>query len=378
MDHLADTNQSVNINEAGQVVYRKGANVVTLTPAASADVLTLHNSFQDMLKMWRDNAQTKMKEIEGFNTVEEAIAVQQEIVKSGKEGVRVLSKEQLQKAKKRLQALNEAKDTMDKIQSRLASNKAYFPRLANGKYGVTVRLKGKPDQPIRQGFAIIGEDFNGRPNLKQLAEVKARWANELGYSDADHEFSEPFELNRNRLRRAVGGDANFNLDILTSLLMSDNPTLADEIQESVDSLKDDVAKMYINPRFLDQNDLLLYSKDYASVVPAYFSSGTRSVNNYRYSDVTAAIEAMIDSGFVKTPEGRKALTTEQQKLYKEQFAYISNVSSDMDGLRMFNFMIALGGNISTGVLQLITLPTFVTGIMNTYILAILSLTTQSS
>jgi len=367
MDHLSDSNQSVKTDPEGRVFYRKGKNVVTLTPEVSADVLTLHKGFQDMLKLWRDNAEIKLREVEGFNTIEDAIAHQQAILDKSKDpNTKILSADQLSIAKRRMQELSNMKDTFDLIEKRLISNKAYFPRISNGKFGVTVRKKSKPDEPVRQGFAIIGTNMNGKPDQKQLTEVKKRWADELGYTDAEYTFSEAFELNRNKLRRSLGGESNINLDILASLLIGDNPALADEIQNSVDTVKTDISKMYINKNFLEQNDLLLYSKDYAAVVPSYFSAGVRSVNNFRYSDAVGTIRDMIDTGFVNTPEGRIALSEEQQKFYKEQFDYVTKSSTDMAGLRAFNFMFALGGNVSTGVLQLITLPTFVTGIMNTY------------
>ena len=367
MDHLSDTNQSVKTDDKGRVYYRKGKDVITLNPAVSADVLTLHNGFQDMLKLWRDNALTKLKEVEGYDTVDSAIKDQQDIVsKSRNPNNKLLSAAQLASAKQRLQQLKDLKDTLDTVENRLVSNKAYFPRIANGKYGVTIRLGDKPDEPLRQGFAIVGTDFNGRPSKTELDAVAKRWKEELGYSSDQYVISKPFELNRAKLRRSLGSDSNLNLDILASLLISSNPALADEISESVTGLKSDISKTYINPRFLEQNDLLLYSKDYASVVPSYFSAGVRSVNNYRYSDSMATIKGMLDDGFLHTPDGKIDLTEEQQKLYSDLFEYVSKSSTDMAGWRMFNFMFALGGNISTGVLQLVTLPTFVAGIMNTY------------
>lgn len=362
LDHLDTTKQELKDDDSGKLLYEKNGKIVRLDQQTSDDVKSLHHGFQTVLKMWRDTTLEKLKSIEGFDTIDEAISHQENIIANA-DGVQKPS--QIERAKQRLKELKDTKGLLNVIKKKLDSNEIYFPRMALGKYGVVIKKKDSKDK-LKQGFAIIGEDINGRVNKKELQEVKRRWAEELGYSGDDYTISEPFKLTKNRLINALDGDQNINLEILGSLMASANPKLLDEIQQAIEELGGDVSSLKMDKHFLERNDMLLHSKDYSAVVPAYFSTATRAVNRYRYAEVNRAISEMIDRGFIHTPEGNVTLDQEQQKLYKDLHDYMTKSSTDMAGLRMFNFFWAMGGNISSGLLQLVTLNTFVVGIMNTY------------
>lgn len=362
MDFLNSTSQKLLQDGNNRLVYKKDGKLVALNPLVSGDVVALRDGFNTILKLWRETTNEKFKEIEGFDNVDQAIAHQENIVTDP-----TMDQANLKLAEKRLIQLKETKKSLEHINRLLESDIPYFPRMAQGKYGVKIIDKTDPKRVLPQSFAMIGETLNGQADPKQLQEVKKRWAEELGYTGSQYEITPAFKLNRDNIYRALNkGDLKYNLELLGSLMESISPEIADEVQAAMDKISGGVARSRLNAPFLERNDTLLYSKDYSAVIPAYFSNATKAINRYRYAEANDTIKKWIDQGEVPTPDGSIELNNNQSKLYKEMFEYFTSPKADMSKTRAFNFFWAMGGNVSTAMLNFVTMPTMVVGAMNTY------------
>jgi hypothetical protein len=130
--------------------------------------------------------------------------------------------------------------------------------------------------------------------------------------------------------------------------------LVDSSKEAIDKMFGSVKSPAMDSTFMQRNNTLLYSKDYSKVIPLYFSNATRSVNKYRYKDAFGVVETYLDN--LDVPP-------ETKKLLKEQYEYAISPARDMGRWRSFNFFWGLGGNFSTAMLQLLTLPIQVNAVM---------------
>jgi hypothetical protein len=366
LDYLNSTEQKLVENSFGQLIYEKDGKYVRLDQKTSEDVKSLAEGFNTILKLWRDTTREKLREIDGFNSIEEAIKAQEEIISRQKKNPAAHEKAAQDKAKRRLNELRDTQDMLGSIKRKIESKVPYFPRMATGQYGVKITKVGAPNDPLPQGFAMIGSNaVKPGHNEKELAEVKDRWAKELGYSGSEYKITPVFKLTRNSIKRELRGSEG-NLELLASILSSADPKLAGELQDAVEHLGGDLSKLKISKHFLERNDLLLYSRNANAVIPTYFSTSTRAINRYRYAETNAALKEMVDTGIIETPHGQKVLSSEAQKYYKDQFDYFTSPAADMAKIRAFNFFWAMGGNVSSALLQLVTLPTQIVGVMNTY------------
>lgn len=365
MDFLNSTSQKLLQDDSkGRLVYKKDGKLVALNSLVSGDVIAMRDAFNTVLKLWRETTNEKFKEIEGFDNVDQAIAHQENIVADP-----TMDQANLAMAEKRLIQLKETKKSLEHINRLLESDIPYFPRMAQGKYGVKIIDKTDPKRVLPQSFAMVGETLNGKPNPKELQEVTKRWAEELGYTGSQYEITPAFRLTRGKIYDALRkGDLKYNLELLGSLMESISPEIADEVQAAMDKISGGVARSRITAPFLERNDTLLYSKDYTAVIPAYFSNATKAINRYRYAEANDTIKKWLDSAdlTIPTPDGAIKLEPKQQKLYQEMFEYIVSPKADMAKTRAFNFFWAMGGNVSTAMLNFVTMPTMVVGTMNTY------------
>jgi hypothetical protein len=364
-------------NNPSRLVYKDPSTNkwVALTEQASKDVAGLQTAFNTVLQLWTDTLNSKLKDIEGFDHIEDAIkAANKEIA----EVINVRHQEDaLMKAERRLDKFANIKEVLRQLQDLKDDPVPYYPRLATGEWGVKLINKKNSKEEVPQGFAIIGSDPITRDfDKKELELVKKRWKDELGYDMKDYKIAggKPFRLKKNEILKQLNQNGiKTNLELMLSLVSSVDHDFADGIQKTVEDLFGGIRTFKINPNFVERNNSLLYSRDYAKVIPTYFATATRAVNRYRYSDAIGAAQDFLENGEMWVPAGEdeasrgkrvRITDTDKLKLMKEQFDYSVSPQNDQSELRMLNFFYALGGNVSTGLLQLMTLPIQVNATMN--------------
>lgn len=367
LSHLDLTEQDIITDENNQIIYKDSqGNYKRLSPEVSKDVLSIYSAFKDHLRAWLSVFHEKITAVEGYRTVTEAIQDQESKAQDTS-----LSSGERKAAKKRLAEFKAIQKNITQIKSMINSKKAYFPRSSMGEYGITLRRKDGKE--AKYGFAMIGSDWNGVASKKEFDEVIKRWKEELGYSEKEYVFPKYeniFEINSpDAVRHLKKAGLYESIEFLVSALSSRDSKVVDAIEKEMYEVVNDVRKMKINPTFLERKDSLLPSKDYASMVSNYFANGNRTLTRYRFSDLNAQVLDALDGNrpFVDpVTKAKVSIPRQNREYYKKLFEYNLSAEADHSRLRAFNFFWALGGNVSTAALQLLTLPIQVVGLMNAY------------
>lgn len=251
----------------------------------------------------------------------------------------------------------------------------YSPRQRYGRWAITVRNKDGEQVDL---FTIEDGDALGNMSLKAKDNILNQYQVEETLKKLREKYSDttkydiigeggkiknlssasnlkPFLLTKNTLTEQL--DKRFlNLDLLTSLLGSKgvDPESFEDLRKD---LLTDVATSGYRNRFRQSDKMGVgYSKDWDRVVSSSFGGSSQFFANVPFQHELSTLSTAI--GELKDEKLKKKLN--------DYIGYVGSPTEDYQSLRTFNFMWAMGGNITTAMLQYYTLPSVTLANMNAY------------
>jgi len=263
----------------------------------------------------------------------------------------------------------------------------YIPFSRFGHFGITVRDRNQPvldkngkktgDYKQVALHTVESQHFNvpgnrGNYNMHQLqrevAKIKALYSDTKRYDVIggqgkitnfdDHTKIHPFTIDKN----AVGNQLDpryLNTELLTSMINSSSmdPEMHKEIKEKLMGVVDAEANRRSFGKLFGKSEKTAgYSQDWNRVIHTYASGSAHILSNLEHAQDRAALDAAVK-------------TLADHGLRKQSEAYMSYVGKpqdDLQTLRAFNYLWAMGGNFSSMLVQMSTLPTMSLGQMCKY------------
>lgn len=259
----------------------------------------------------------------------------------------------------------------------------YYPSMRFGSFGYSVRdiSKLSPNEikeaertgkwgymaPLEAFHTIESGSFNNLYNQRQLKEtmahIKENYGDDKKYAviggkgritNFDHTKDHPFTMTYDILKKNI--DPRYlNVDMLHSLLSSHDidPT---SYAQMVKDLHQDITTKKFDRQFKESRNVAGYSKDYDRVTHGYFSGSAHFIAGLEHQKELSALRTSI-----------AGLSDENLKAKMTNFlSYTNEHQEDLQRLRTANMLWCMGGNVSTALTVLMTLPTTTLGHMAKY------------
>lgn len=165
----------------------------------------------------------------------------------------------------------------------------------------------------------------------------------------------PFKMNYNKLKETI--DPRFlNIETLSSLLHSSNidPSQFEAVRNQL--YNDILTRGFKNRLAKADSAGIGYSRDWDRVNHSYFSGAARF-----FAGVPHA--AFLAKFATEVADLRDEHMIKKLNKYSD---YTNSVQDDYQSLRAFNFLWAMGGNLSTSLIHMYTLPTMTLGQLNQF------------
>jgi ElaB/YqjD/DUF883 family membrane-anchored ribosome-binding protein len=342
IDHLAFTEQSLNVDDKGRLTYtdENGVEGVKLPKDISDEIIGLQAVLKDVPRVLtqtiRDKVSSEFPEL--ANASGDKFLRQAEILREGLEAAIEESEKNLINEKANF--LENAGNQIKEADSIINSNASYFPHMRFGEYGIVIENNEKGGKKF---FAAIDRGYLSKWNETQLNEIKDRIKNDPELSKQyNYRNIKPFKLTYNSLIKRLD-QRMITPELVGSLLGSGSK----EYKKIAEILRKEVGLSELEKHFKRKENLPGYSKDYERVLSSYLTSSARHITNIKYSEGTAKLDTQIS----------KVQDTVVENDVRKYFDYVNDPNQDMVALRTFNFMYTMGGNVSTALLQFVTLPT---------------------
>lgn len=270
---------------------------------------------------------------------------------------------------KKYQSLKNAYDRFEDFQNMRKYD--YFPKMRFGTYGIAVHdLDGNEVAfyTLEKGYAIEKYLPKGSPlyNKAQMAniikELKEKYSDTSKYKIIGHDkvfdFNNPrpFTMNYNRMSQKIA-DRFVTNEFIYSLLYSQGAD-AKALEDSLNDIKLDITQNKFERRFSESRNIPGYSKDYDRVVNTYMSSASHFIASQNFVKEIGHLRSEI--------EKLSGETGTLQKTLLDYIEYVQSPQEDLQTFRTINFLWTMGGNISTALLQTVTLPTMTLGMMSMF------------
>ncbi len=247
----------------------------------------------------------------------------------------------------------------------------YVPFQRYGTYGITVQSRTEKNEETGKQKQVAmyqieaghgGKGLNQYQLKQHLAEIKAKYSDPklfrvVGAEGIDkpitnfdnHEAIRPFALTYNNIHSMI--DPRFmNIEMYASLAHGssvDPEALRAVVEQIKDTITGDMAHRSFGKAFRPSENLQGYSKDWNRVLHTSTSGLSHMMANMDSVQSRAALE--------------RALPEIQDKGLRDQMSsllqYAGSPNEDMQGLRSLNYIYAMGGNLSSAMVQLSTLIT---------------------
>lgn len=344
VDLMNNTGQELTVDRNGQVLYIRDGKVRRASPELSNKIREINDFFDMILDSYKNVIQTSLESmghgsentVESIQRIIDGIASQEEVTQSDQNQIDTLLGYQ-----ENLNDINRFKE----------SNVPYFPHIRFGDHAVLAR---DPETKEIVYLRYIQRDkMTNKFDKKELDQIDKEIKDLEDKMDVKLKVSDPFKLTYNEMNKRLDlSDAAFNVELLTSLLQS---VPQDTYTQIVDKLEQSKKGQGASRFFRSREGYEGYSKDYARVLASYGSSFSRFFTNQKYAMEGAAIRNAVAS---------YSGDTELQSWLQEFIDYMQSPSADWEVARMFNFFYALGGNIATATLQLVTTNTVTPAVLS--------------
>lgn len=256
-------------------------------------------------------------------------------------------------------------EALDSVNNMMQSD--FVPHMRFGSHGIAVKnMQGE----TVAFYAIEKGSFRDLFNKYQLQEVMKEIRQKYGdksqyrvigdktitdYDNVDKVV--PFTMSYSNLINNI--DTRFlNLESLSALLYSDG--MNKEAQEKLrNDLYSDILDRGFKKRFSESRNIDGFSKDWDRVTHGYLSGAAHYMSGLPHQEELSVIMTELDKLADDGPNGLK------QKL-THFLQYTGTPQEDWQMMRTTNFMWTMGGNLSTALLQTVTLPTTTLATMTQY------------
>jgi len=359
MDYCRNTGQKAHLDSEGYLVFKKDKQTVRVKDKEfSQHYINLQKQYSMILEDLMGTLKGKIAQ--KFN-LPNSDFTKEDITK-------LLNDEKSETRKAYYKNVLETLASFEKLKRR-----DYVPHQRFGPYGFSVRdaKTGKLIDFTTIEAGSVFDTANKFYSKKQLKETLDRFRDEYGDSSkyviygkdgkkikdfSNIENFVPFELTQKNIADHVG-DSAISFDLMFSMMQSRGMD-----EEMLNGLHESLIKTFLSTGFAkhltESNNIKGYSTDWTRVNHAYGTGAAHYIGNIHVDSRMEAIRSVIKEGKF-ADQGLK----EAAQRYAD---YIMSPAEDYMKMRMFNFMWTMGGNPSTALLQVVTLPTLTLGNMTKF------------
>ncbi len=357
-EYLNRTGQKGVLDDEGNLVYERDGNVVRITnKKAAQQYIQLQEAYGKALS---DNEELIRRAI--YNKLKDFLPSEN------------FTLNQLELLKKDKNILKEGSSEAAALENGIEFLKSlayikkvdYVPRVRFGSYAIMVRDKATKEQvalfTVEKGsFKDAYDTYQVKETIKAIKEKYDSTEYEVvtdkgpvSAQSLDEDSFIPFKLTYNELSGNI--DPRFlNIETLSGLLATTNVD-PEQYGYLRDQLYVDILTRGFNKHFTESQKLDGFSKDWPRAMQAYFAGSAHYLSGIQQKEELAAIQK----------EAIKLKDDTLKNYINSYIDYVGSPNEDMQLLRSFNFLWALGGNVSTALLQVMTLPTSTLAVMTSY------------
>lgn len=352
IDHLNVTGQRLRRDHQGNLTFeRDGQMVVIKNPRMISTIEGLQNMFDTTWEIFDKELRHQIdKYIEGSltKTPSDIEASLDQMIQDG-----VLNGNQERVVRNLLEDLRTV------VQSK---GKPYIPQSRFGEYGFTVHLKSNLDSDgnVKKGTKAVYhsqvESGLYKKRFEKESYQKTQKDLEKYRNNPDYVIYEGYEMSHNNIFSKLSKD-DVTLEMLAGLIGTDQGY--EYYRETKDYIDSKAQHKGFSLRLNPQQNIPGFSTDYDRVISNYVTSSAHFFAKARYQPLIQDAANEIYGGDHSNPT--KGFLGDKHRDTKKAIAnYIKYTEDPFDSwqtIRQINFGWTMGLNVSTGLLQFMTLPT---------------------
>lgn len=381
LDHMCNTDQSLTFTKEGNLVYKDAKGELKKASTATSQIAAgLHELFKGVPELFERQLRMELpnKDLDlNENSTPEEI---RSMITALQEKASMMSGNGPKSAaiKVKIQSLEDIAKTLERIDELKRSPKAYLPRVRFGSWGIAVQTpkqdnledkargphpKGEPSWDTT-GLYTVESGIDGLPSKKDIAEIKARIEKDFAgkqYRIPMINGREHFKLTFNTLTNKLGADSLVTAELISGLLgsISEGP-YAEILHEQLNSFKDATRTRGYAKHLLERKNIKGYDNDFERSIGQYLVASSNALTNFRFNEA----ETQVKKTLLGLGENARSLGLDDKtlQLLQKYMEYNTSPSREFGQIRALNYVWAMGGNISSAVLQyatsLINLPAY--------------------
>jgi hypothetical protein len=356
LDHLRNTGQDLTIDpNTGFIVFQRGDQTVELKdPRMTRVVKGLDNTLRAVL----DDGATSIR-VEMNKVLPGSLTAPVDIIEESTDR----ANEDQSIPQEDITFMYEQIDVLKNIENMKRSG--FVPHSRQGGYGFTVHLKenidpktGKVKPGVDPVFHAQVEDGKHKGKFDKFQYQMVQKDLQQFKGDPRYKVSEGYLMTYDNIFNRLGED-QITFDLLAALLGSDKSEDAYvNIKENLDRK---VKSKGFARRFSEAKNIPGYSKDWDRVLNSYFTGAAHYFAKQRYRPELESFNRQV-----QTELGNVERHQPIQKKINDYTDYMSSPNESFQNIRAINFLWTMGGNLSTALLQYLTLPTTSLGSMTRF------------
>jgi hypothetical protein len=357
LDHLRLTDQSITRDNTGAILFERDGKMVKIShPDMIKAVDSLHKWAQGILDVAEGDTRASINElIPGTMTL------------SLSEIVKTVNQVEVD-ASLEVSDIEFIRDQIEVLENiKRMRGKPFIPHMRFGSFGFTVHSKVNigPDGKVKPNAKPVYHSQVEKGNYKNrwhkeqymaVQESLKKYRNNPDFVIFEDTKMNPFEMTYSNMYDKVARD-NITLEMLSGLLGSDK---TEEYFVDIKQKLDNKTKYRgFKKRFGEADNIPGYSTDWDRVINSYNMGAAHFFAKSRYAPLLQEYKDKVQS----------ELSDEHGWLKKKVSEYIDYTNSPHDSfqaIRTINFLWTMGGNFSSALLQVMTLPTTTLGSMSQY------------
>ena len=357
IDHLRTTDQKLERGADGSITFIRGSNVVSIKNSQMIEVIEgLDKWSKTILGVAELNVYKSIDKVLPGTLMKSPLDIHKAI--SNAREAKSLSESDYSFLEDQLGVLENLKTL---------KTKPFVPKMRFGTHGFTVHLKAnltkdkngnlqvkKGSVPVYHTQVESGR-FEGKYNKTQYEKTQSDLKRYKDSPDLFHVF-DGFEITYDNMYSKVQKDS-LTLELLAGLLGSDKS------EESFVGLKDRMERKVkyrgFQKRFGESENIAGYSTDWDRVISAY---NTGAAHFFAKSEFAPLIMDFSDRVQAELGSNHDWL----KKKVRDYAEYTTSPNDSWQSVRTMNYLWTMGGNVSSALLQVMTLPTTNLGSMTQF------------